>query len=216
MLLVKLSKVIRKSLFAFILPIPAFAFEIHIVDQNDKPVKNAVVAVPNGEISQVNSDPAVMDQIDRMFVPRVLAVEKGRDIVFPNSDNIRHHVYSFSEPKRFEIKLYKGVPRMPLTFEDEGLVVLGCNIHDSMIGYIFVSPWPDFTVTTDSGTVNFEGESTKVAVWHPWVKGLTQPMYVELNDAQSDGSYKVSLDLTPPKPVRKFKNKFRKYYDDER
>ena len=77
----------------------------------------------------------------------------ARDGLVPNRDNIRHHVYSFSPAKRFELPLYAGVPTQPVLFDKAGVVVLGCNIHDWMIGYIYVSDSPWFGKTGADGTV---------------------------------------------------------------
>lgn len=197
----------------------ASAFEVHVVDQEGNPVKDAVLAVPKGSIKANNPTPAVMDQIDVAFVPHVLAIEQGQQVIFPNSDNIRHHVYSFSNPKRFEIKLYKGVPKTPIRFEEGGLVALGCNIHDSMLGYIYVSPWPNFMVTDTTGVGQFEGTPDKIAVWHPWIKDLNEPLILELategsqdKDALTD-TYRITINLTKPRPQKRFK-KFKKRYND--
>jgi len=187
--------------------------EVQIIDQHGNPVKNAVVSIPEGQIEGVSSEPAVMDQVKRQFSPLVLAVEKGREVVFPNSDNIRHHVYSFSKPKNFQIKLYKGVPKKPLLFDQPGIVVLGCNIHDSMIGYIFVSQWPTFKVTPSSGQVNFESSAKEIAVWHPWVSGLEKPERFLVSELRGK-DFKIELNLMPPKPIKKLKNKFKKFYSN--
>jgi len=206
----------RLIVLSLIFPTAVLAFEVRIVDQNGEPVKDAVVSIPEGTISKdelekANSSPAIMDQIQRQFVPRVLAVEKGRNIVFPNSDNIRHHVYSFSKPKSFQIKLYKDAPKEPLSFENDGIVVLGCNIHDSMIGYVFVSPWPIFSVTPDNGLVEFEARPKEVAVWHPWVSGLKVPIRVAVSEDQSN-IMQVELEITSPKAPKTIKSKFKKFY----
>jgi len=203
---------VRIILVLALMPLTVFAFEIQVIDQNGKPVQNAVVSIPSGGIEVVNSVPAIMDQVKRQFEPLVLAVEQGREVVFPNSDNIRHHVYSFSEPKRFQIKLYKDQPKKPLKFEQGGIVVLGCNIHDSMIGYIFVSPWPNFQVSPASGIVSFDASPKEVAVWHPWVVGLDKPERINLNELKKN-DFKIQLSLTPPKQIKKRKSKFNKYYD---
>lgn len=92
-----------------------------------------------------------IDQRDREFVPAVSAVQVGAAVQFPNSDNIRHHVYSFSEPKVFEIRLYSGRPASPIVFDRPGLVVLGCNIHDHMIAWLYVAPSPYFAVSDTAG-----------------------------------------------------------------
>ncbi|MCW4630031.1 hypothetical protein [Marinomonas rhodophyticola] len=80
---------------------------LSVVDQDNLPVSDAVVTVSKNVVG-TPSMVAVMDQVDESFLPRVLVVQKGQYVNFPNSDDIRHHVYSFSEPKTFEIKLYKG------------------------------------------------------------------------------------------------------------
>jgi len=188
------------------------ALDVLVVDQNNEPLANAVVSIPKGSIAQVPTEAAVMDQQNKRFVPYVLAIEKGRQVVFPNSDSIRHHVYSFSEAKTFEIKLYKGVPNQPLAFEKEGIVVLGCNIHDSMIGYIYVSPWPEFAMTSDSGRLRLEGEHNEVLVWHPRLKSGTTPIRVPLTETAE--VHTLKLDVKAP-VKRSFKNKFNRYYDDE-
>lgn len=192
----------------------AFALEIKVVDQNGAPVKDAVIAIPEGSITAISPEPAIMDQIDVAFVPHVLAIEQGREVIFPNSDDIRHHVYSFSEPKRFEIKLYKGVPKTPITFDQSGLVALGCNIHDSMLGYIFVSPWPEFKITDTSGQVTLSKAVNKIAVWHPWIPNLTEPMMLELNAQEDVNMFQVTLNLNKPQPVKRYKKKYKKRYND--
>ncbi|MFT5716389.1 MAG: plastocyanin [Oleiphilaceae bacterium] len=202
---------LKTLLLLTFLPFTVFAFEMQVIDQNGTPVSNAVVSIPGGSIDAVNPAPAIMDQVKRQFKPLVLAVEKGREVVFPNSDNIRHHVYSFSEPKSFQIKLYKDNPKKPIKFDQDGIVVLGCNIHDSMIGYIFVSPWSNFQVSNESGKVSFEGAPKEVAIWHPWVKGLEKPEQIKFSELEKN-NFKTTLLLTPPKPIIKLKNKFKKYY----
>ena len=191
----------------------ALAFELKVIDQNAEPVNNAFVARPEGAISQHNPEPAIMDQVNAQFVPHVLAIETGQAVVFPNSDNIRHHVYSFSEPKQFEIKLYQGVPKTPLTFDQPGLVALGCNIHDSMLGYIYVSPWSDFQVTNESGKATLSKPTNTVAVWHPWIKGLTEPLMIDLTAQLERNPVTITLNLNKPKTPKAFKS-FKKRYDD--
>lgn len=194
------------------LPSLVMAFDIQVVDQNGSPVTSAVVGIPAGVIEVIDPTPAIMDQVKRQFEPFVLAVDKGREVVFPNSDNIRHHVYSFSEPKKFQIKLYKDDPKKPIKFEKEGVVVLGCNIHDSMIGYIFVSPWPKYQVTPPSGQAFFEHKPTEIAIWHPWLKEGETPIIINIQDLK-DNNYKVELQLDLPKESPKLRDKFKKFYN---
>lgn len=211
------SKGVKHVLNALSLTLIAFAhsvhaYEIKVLDQHGQPVNNAYIALPEGEITNPKTEAAVMDQVSVRFEPHVLAVDAGQAVVFPNSDNIRHHVYSFSEPKRFEIKLYEGVPKNPVLFENPGLVVLGCNIHDSMLGYIFVSPWPEYLVTDERGAAKLSKQPKQVAVWHPWLKGQQSAMMIDINPSDSEAST-ITLELTKPGPTRSFGG-LRKRYDD--
>src|ERR1700692_2030828 len=99
---------------------------------------------------------AVMDQVDRAFEPDLLVVPVGSTVEFPNSDSVSHQVYSFSPAKRFQLPLYKGQIHPPITFDRAGLVVLGCNIHDSMVGYIYVTDAAYFGTTESGGGLQFK------------------------------------------------------------
>ena len=101
-----------------------------------------------------NAQPQIMDQIDTQFVPHFLIAQKSALVSFPNSDSIKHNVYSFSEAKTFELKLYRDRKPAPLPFEKQGEVILGCNIHDWMLGYIYVVDTPWFGKTDKSGLLN--------------------------------------------------------------
>ena len=113
---------------------------------------------------------AVVDQKDKQFHPWVLAVSVGAAVSFANHDDITHHVYSFSPAKRFSYRLQTGEVQGPLAFDAPGVVVLGCNIHDWMVGYLFVTDAPRFLVSDATGHARFTelgaGE-WRVRVWHP-------------------------------------------------
>ena len=115
---------------------------------------------------------AVMDQRNLQFVPEVLVVRTGALVDFPNSDQVRHQVYSFSGAKNFQLPLYAGRTQPPVAFDKPGLVTLGCNIHDNMIGFIYVSDTPWFGRTDADGTLRIRdlpaGEYV-LRVWHPLI-----------------------------------------------
>ncbi|MBU6953792.1 methylamine utilization protein [Hahella sp. HN01] len=146
------------------------------LSDNDVPVADAVISLPADQRSSpapaYDGAPAIMDQVKKQFRPRILAVAAGAQVAFPNSDNVRHHVYSFSPAKVFELKLYSGQPEAPLLFQQPGVVVLGCNIHDSMLGYIYVAETPYFSQTDASGKATLTFPDAKPApqdilVWSP-------------------------------------------------
>jgi hypothetical protein len=86
---------------------------------------------------------AEVAQAERRFVPAITVVTVGTPVSFPNHDTVRHHVHSFSPIKRFETKLYGGTPTSPVVFDQPGIAVLGCNIHDNMAAWVVVvdTPW---------------------------------------------------------------------------
>lgn len=161
---------------------PAAAGDIRATVQgrDGKPVADAVVvAVPSGGAAGAGTPPGVAeeDQRNKEFVPYVLPVQAGTRVLFPNNDNIRHHVYSFSPAKTFELPLYSGTPTSPVLFDKPGVVILGCNIHDWMVGYIYVSESPHFAKTGADGKATLgglPGGDYTLRVWHPRLEGSEQ------------------------------------------
>jgi plastocyanin len=146
---------------------------VTVKDHKGKNIEDAVIlAVPADPRNAQHSRPPqdAVDQVDKQFVPYVKPVFVGSTVRFPNSDNIRHQVYSFSPAKKFELPLYAGTNATPVIFDRPGVVVLGCNIHDWMIGYIYVSETPFFAKTGPLGTASISdlppGEYS-VRIWHP-------------------------------------------------
>lgn len=160
------------SLLAFgVSPVLADDVNITVIGSDGKPVEGAVITLNSPAASALPTDQkqAIMDQVDKQFTPHVLVVQKNTEVAFPNSDSIRHHVYSFSPAKRFELKLYKEFEAKPVTFEESGLVEIGCNIHDWMVGYIFVADSPYFAKTGIDGvaTIDVPSDDYEITFWHP-------------------------------------------------
>jgi len=146
-----------------------------VSDEAGKPVEDAVVFVYElpGNFHPPKL-PAIMDQIDKELVPHVLPVLVGTKVKFPNKDNIHHQLYSFSKAKEFELPLYKGKEPRPIVMDKVGVVKLGCNIHDWMLGYIFVLENPYFAATDSKGQAVLKGVPKgkhAVAVWSERLKG---------------------------------------------
>lgn len=147
-----------------------------VVDDKGKLVADAVVvaAPADGAARVAARRDAVIDQVDKEFAPKVSAILVGTPVIFPNHDNIRHQLYSFSAPKRFELPLYANVQAQPVVFGTPGVVVLGCNIHDRMVGYVYVSESPYFAKTKADGKAviaDLPAKSYVVRVWHPQLEG---------------------------------------------
>ena len=155
-------------------PATAGTLRVTVVDERGQPVERvAVYAVPSKPVAVTASGPnAIMDQAHSAFVPHILIVQTGTSVLFPNNDVVSHHVYSFSEPKTFELGLYKGNAHPPIVFDRSGLVVLGCNIHDSMLGYVLVVDTPHFAVTDAQGALALPGLSADDYEVHVWTERL--------------------------------------------
>jgi len=142
-----------------------------VTDERGKPVADAVViAVPSdGNLRLPRAREEVVDQVDKEFLPKVQAVLVGTPVTFPNRDDVRHQVYSFSPAKRFELPLYAGVPQA-VVFDKPGVVILGCNIHDWIVGYVYVSESPYFAKTNAEGKAlltDLPPRGYVVRMWHP-------------------------------------------------
>jgi plastocyanin len=172
-----------------------------IKDQKGEPVSDAVVVA----VSKVGAPPLparpgreVVDQIDKEFVPYVKAILVGSPVNFPNKDNIRHHVYSFSRAKTFELPLYSGTPAHPVVFDRPGVVTIGCNIHDWMIAYIYVEETPYFATTGRDGRVkldNLPPGAYAVRVWHPRLEGAEESTArtLTVGPGAMDAAWQVTL-----------------------
>src|SRR5215212_3927241 len=166
-----------------VLSVPLFAatLTVRVQDPRGRNLNDAVVyAVPEGRSLPLARRTAIMDQKNRMFIPHVLAVQTGTAVRFPNNDDVRHHVYSFSPAKTFQLPLYKGTPSSPEVFDRAGVATLGCNIHDQMSAFIVVVDTPYFAKTVN-GTATLDdvdaGRYT-VRVWVPDMRGQPQPVSV--------------------------------------
>ncbi len=171
---------------------------INVRDRSGQPIGEVVVLLePLAGEAKPNSPPAsaVVDQLHQQFVPGVIAVRTGTAISFPNSDTVSHQVYSFSPAKRFELGLYRGVPRDPIVFDKPGIVVLGCNIHDNMIGYVYVTDAPYFGTTDADG--HFRSAlplgKYRVHVWSPRLS--TQDNATERELTVTRESQSVAIDI---------------------
>ena len=157
----------------FLLQPPASAASLQVQVQNNsaQPVAGAVVFLQSAAASAAVKAEATANIIQRntTFVPEVLVIPRGTAVTFPNEDTVRHHVYSFSPIKQFEIKLYVGTPTEPVVFEQAGVAALGCNIHDHMIAWVVVLDTPYYSRSDSEGLAvlhNVPPGDYTMRVWH--------------------------------------------------
>lgn len=175
------------------------AATIKILDQNGKPVKHAVVAIPAPEDFRPDLKKlAVIDQINKQFVPNLLIINKGQEVNFPNSDDVRHNVYSFSNIKPFQLRLYKGSSQKPILYDKAGIGVLGCNIHDSMVAHIYVADQEIAKITNADGIVTFQQSIPEsIAIWHAELaEGALTKIYTKVEF--EEGQRVASIELLAP------------------
>lgn len=177
---------------------------LQLVDQAGQPVSDAVARIEQSQTSAAQEGPevAVMDQVELSFSPKVIAISTGTRVQFPNSDETRHHVYSFSPAKTFELRLFRGNEAPPVEFDQAGLVVIGCNIHDAMVGYIYVTNGQVYGVTDADGGLMLPTftapESAELLIWHP---DMDDPLAVPLAGLDTSGDLlRIELPMTQSQP----------------
>ena len=167
----------------------AATLTVDVRDGSGRPVVEAVVyAIPEGRDVPPARKTAVMDQKNRTFIPHVLPIQTGTAVRFPNSDDIRHQVYSFSSAKPFQIPLYEGTPANPVVFDRAGVVTLGCSIHDRMSAYIVIVDTPHFATTTKNGRgmiASLGAGKYSLRVWYPEMPAEPAPVPVTLGTSES-------------------------------
>lgn len=151
----------------------AASVQVDVQDAAGQPLGGAVVYLESAEARRQVRPLAVQEvsQENKQFIPGVQVLTVGAEVRFPNRDTVRHHVYSFSPAKKFELKLYAGTPAQPVLFDRPGVVVLGCNIHDHMVGWILVLDTPYFAQTpVTAGKASLDTVppgNYRLRTWHP-------------------------------------------------
>ncbi|WP_374604523.1 methylamine utilization protein [Arenimonas sp.] len=193
---------------AWAVPVFAAGFEVQVT-ADGAPLEGAVLSL-HGASAPV-AGRAVMDQRNTAFEPGVLVIQAGTAVSFPNSDTVRHQVYSFSPAKPFELPLYSGTPPEPVVFGQPGVVVVGCNIHDWMIGWIVVLDTPHHARSGADGIARLDvpDGDYRLQAWHPRLAGEAVVQAVSVPGDRVS----VDLELGPPPPERRGSDRLRALQD---
>ncbi len=194
------------ALLALCGQVRAASLEAHVSTPAGMPVEDsAVVIEPVSGAAPRQQKTATIAQQDREFIPYVTIVQTGTAINFPNHDPFKHHVYSFSPARTFEIKLYAGKPAQPVVFDKPGEVDIGCNIHDWMEAYVLVVDTPYFAKTDRNGRAviaHVPSGRYRLRLWHPRQKAAPPLREIELGAAAA--KLDLAIDVAPrilkPKP----------------
>jgi plastocyanin len=179
----------------------AAPLSVRVVDAKGRPVKDAVVTLRAGAPARPASGGTFsVSQKDMQFHPFVLVVPVGARVSFPNRDPTRHHVYSFSPAKKFELKLFAKDQSRSVLFDKPGVVALGCNIHDAMTAFIYVSDTQFAAKTGANGIAQFANapaSSGRVSVWHPYLRAKGNLVEQQVAASARTASFTVALRAPP-------------------
>ena len=185
---------------------PVFASDVvvEVRTANGGPVRDAVVSLYPGGRAAAFAGPARTYQIAQQniqFNPFVLVVPVGSSVAFPNLDPVRHHVYSFSPVKTFELKLYAREQNRNVRFDKPGVVPLGCNIHDNMSAFVKVTDTGLSARTDGNGRVRFENVppgAVVARIWHPWLRAPNNEVEQRWSVGAGSQTQQVRLALRQP------------------
>lgn len=193
--------IIMRAVFGLLvlLPMSVLGMEFVVKDQQGKVLEDVVVEII-GQSQNNNQSAHSITQKNYQFSPNVLIAHVGDTVDFPNQDPVSHHVYSFSQTKFFELPLHgAGTTTNAISLDQAGIVELGCNIHDSMQGFIYVSQSDLVGETNRQGTLNLDTTASKanIRLWHPRMNAPEVQSNVQLNGRSV--VLTLNSELTPEK-----------------
>jgi plastocyanin len=188
-------------------PIAAAPLAVRVVDASGRPVRDAVVTLyPAGNAARAprSGGRYVVSQKNIQFHPYLSIVPVGADVSFPNLDPTKHHVYSFSPAKRFELKLFAKDQSRTVHFDKPGVVALGCNIHDQMSAFIVVTDSAWTARTNAQGMATFAdapNAPARLTAWHPYLRVPGGVVQQSVGSGQRSASFSIWLRPPPATPA---------------
>jgi plastocyanin len=193
---------IGSVLFLWAVQAAAAPLTVRVTDGKGRPVRDAVVTLhPNGSAARPSAAGRFsVSQKDMQFHPFVSVVPVGAKVSFPNLDPSRHHVYSFSPAKRFELKLFARDQSRSVVFDKPGVVALGCNIHDGMTAFIIVTDSRWTAKTGANGIVQFADAPNspgRLTVWHPYLRARANLVEQTIPAGNRNATFTLALRAPP-------------------
>lgn len=182
-------------------PAVAAALSVTVHTPDGKPLMGAVITAQHKGAADKPAAPmhAAISQVNLGFQPDLLVIPVGSSVDFPNNDTVSHQIYSFSPARRFQLPLYRGKPYPPVRFDQPGLVTLGCNIHDAMLAYVFVTDAPFFGRSDGTGRWSVPAVPPgryRVLIWHPRLRDAPAALEREVTVGEGDSTLDVELTKT--------------------
>jgi plastocyanin len=187
-------------------PLVAAPLAVRVVDSSGRPVRDAVVTLypTAGARAPRAGGRYVVSQQNLQFHPFLTIVPVGADVSFPNLDPTKHHVYSFSSAKRFELKLFAKDQSRTVHFDKAGVVALGCNIHDQMSAFIVITDSAWTARTNAQGIASFgdaPNAPARLTVWHPWLRAPGGTVQQAIGGGQRSANFSIRLRPPPAMPA---------------
>src|SRR6185503_4876672 len=160
----------------------------------------------SGKFKKRTAKRRVVEQRNKTFSPRLLAVPPGSTVAFPNFDNFYHNVFSSSSTQPFDIGLYKDGKSRDIKFDKTGLIRLGCNVHANMAAFVFVIDAPNY-VPVD-GAKEFLFKSLEPGKYRAlvWSERSKEPLETEIRI--KDGVNTITFDVKGDGPRGPSNDKF--------
>ena len=169
-------------------------YEEQVVADDQGNLANVVVYIkaddPAALGGEAPKEPAVLDQKGCMYVPHVMGMMVGQDLLVKNSDGFLHNVHSLAQQNpAFNF----GQPNVdpgkkvepPKAAEN---IKVKCDVHPWMNAYIVVLEHPFFAVSKEDGSFTIKGNPPDgdytMAAWHESLG--TQEVQVSVKDGKAE------------------------------
>lgn len=161
----------------------------------------------------------VLLQKDRTFIPHLLVVPTGSQVLFPNEDPFYHNVFSLFDGKRFDLGLYEAGTTRTVTFSREGVSYIFCNIHPEMSAVVIAVSTPLYGTADATGAFLIRNVPEGDYELHAWVEGVPQATldklthHVHVSSGRNDLGA-LQIPGLPSRPAGHL-NKFGQPYDSD-
>jgi plastocyanin len=171
--------------------------QLHRVGSASLPAGEYIVSVEDIDEAPVQAT-AVVDQRNLRFVPHLLVIRRGTTVKFPNSDPLKHNVFSISPSKRFNLGMYSQGESRSVVFDQAGIVEVLCNVHLEMSAFILVQPNHYFAQAGADGRFRIAGVPAGHHRLRCWREALP-PQFLDV-DVPADGTVQADFWLTGQQP----------------